>query len=130
MNEHDIFDAQLDAALNELPQAPLPEGLIANVMAQIAPQPQIEPFRLRAVDFWLALTITFCLAYMLFYGVSLDWDSVIRSVQAAPSMIESVRDDWQVLTVVLVSAEILITGIIYLGYALSSSSHDFEITAA
>ncbi|MGB1250137.1 MAG: hypothetical protein ACPG8W_05845 [Candidatus Promineifilaceae bacterium] len=122
MNEQDRFDALLDDALNELPLAPLPPTLISNVMAQIAPAPAIEPFRLRASDIWLALTAAFVVACMLFSPLTFVNILTEMSIPELGTMTENIRGDWLGFSILLVLAEIVLGIVVYAGISFSSLS--------
>ena len=130
MNEHDELDILLDNALNELPLVPLPDTLIPGIMAQLAPRPQIEPFRLGSADIWLALTLAFGIACVMFIGSMLEFTTLTTGLQALPSLIKSLMSDWRQLSFLLVVVELLLTIAIYLGFTLAPNWRDFDAIPA
>ena len=127
MNEQDHFDTLLDSALNELPMVPLPPNLIANVMAQIAPKPTFEPFRIQVSDVWLALTAAFAVACLLFSPLA--FIEVIANIQLpdVAGFIENASNDWLTFTAVLVAGELLLAAVIYAGVSFGRITwHEWE----
>ena len=127
MNTPDPLDTLLDNALNELPLAPLPDGLIQGVMAQIAPRPQIEPFRLNSADIWLALTLTCGVACAMWIGLMGDLSLAVWGIDELKTITTALTNDWTNLSIVIVMVELMLAAVIYLGYTVAPSWHDFDL---
>ena len=127
MNTHDPLDTLLDNALNEIPLAPLPEGLIQSVLAQLAPRPQIEPFRLNSADIWLALTLTCGIACAMLLGLIGDLSIGVWGMDELKTVASTVTNDWTSLSIVIVMLELMLAAVIYLGYMVAPSRYDFEL---
>ena len=83
MENRPDLDMQLDEALKSMPLAPLPSGLVANIMQQIQPALsevdgiafEPEPFRLRGSDVFVAAIISLLFAFFVLVG--LNWLGVM-----------------------------------------------------
>jgi hypothetical protein len=94
----DSLDEMLDTLLADLPQEPLPERVVQQVMMQF-PTPAIRPFRLTLLDLSIAALVALIMG-LLWLTLQMNIPAIWESITATSG--------WWPLSLILVTAELLI----------------------